>query len=344
MVAPAGTRAPDPQRHRSVIRQPRRLGNMPAAERGEQRLESYHRERADPGREHRPLHGRARGRQRGHRPGRGGPDRDGHQVDLELVEPVASAAGLPRVLPQPGERRRARRGSGPVRPALGIRVPTGDDADAASATGTVTEVGQVADASSGVATYPVTISFDSTSGDFFVGSTVTGEIATQERADVIQVSSLAVTTANGTSTVTVSNGRHDDRPDRDPDGHDRPHRERQHRDHERAAGRREGRHHDHPPGRRAVASRPDGAGGLPGGRSAQRRASRRTDRIGRLSTVTSGRAADARSPRSDRAASTSARSTRPARSRLRRCATSRCGSRRTTSSRSPGRPARASRR
>jgi multidrug efflux pump subunit AcrA (membrane-fusion protein) len=76
--------------------------------------------------------------------------------------------------------------------------------DAPSATGTVTEVGKVADASSGVATYPVTISFDSTSDDFLVGSTVTGEIATEERANVIQVSSLAVTTANGTSTVEVA--------------------------------------------------------------------------------------------------------------------------------------------
>jgi multidrug efflux pump subunit AcrA (membrane-fusion protein) len=77
-------------------------------------------------------------------------------------------------------------------------------ADAARATGTVTEVGKVADASSGVATYPVTISFDASGNDFSIGSTVTGDIATQERPDVIQVSSLAVTTTDGTSTVTVS--------------------------------------------------------------------------------------------------------------------------------------------
>lgn len=77
-------------------------------------------------------------------------------------------------------------------------------AGTASATGTVTDVGKVADASSGVATYPVTISFDSTGNDFFVGSTVTGAIATEERANVLQVSSLAVTTTDGTSTVSVT--------------------------------------------------------------------------------------------------------------------------------------------
>ncbi len=74
----------------------------------------------------------------------------------------------------------------------------------ASATGTVTDVGKIADASSGVATYPVTISFDSTGNEFYVGSTVTGAIATDVRANVVQVSSLAITTTNGVSTVTVA--------------------------------------------------------------------------------------------------------------------------------------------
>lgn len=72
------------------------------------------------------------------------------------------------------------------------------------ATGTVTEVGKIADASSGVATYPVTISFDASEDDFYVGSTVTGDIATNTRENVVQVSALAVTTTNGVSTVTVA--------------------------------------------------------------------------------------------------------------------------------------------
>jgi macrolide-specific efflux system membrane fusion protein len=75
---------------------------------------------------------------------------------------------------------------------------------AANTTGTVTEVGRVADASSGVATYPVTISFTASGDDFYVGSTVTGDISTNERANVVQVSALAITTVDGASTVTVA--------------------------------------------------------------------------------------------------------------------------------------------
>jgi multidrug efflux pump subunit AcrA (membrane-fusion protein) len=75
---------------------------------------------------------------------------------------------------------------------------------AATATGTVTEVGKIADASSGVATYPVTISFDAAADEFYVGSTVTGDIATNTRENVVQVPSIAVTTTNGVSTVTVA--------------------------------------------------------------------------------------------------------------------------------------------
>jgi multidrug efflux pump subunit AcrA (membrane-fusion protein) len=72
------------------------------------------------------------------------------------------------------------------------------------ATGLVASVGKIADASSGVATYPVTIVFDASPTDFYVGSTVTGAVATNTRQNVVQVSSFAVTNTNGVSTVTVA--------------------------------------------------------------------------------------------------------------------------------------------
>ena len=74
----------------------------------------------------------------------------------------------------------------------------------ATATGTVTAVSKVADASSGVAKYPVTITFNADSNDFYVGATVTGDISTAVRNNVTQVSSSAITTTNGTSTVVVA--------------------------------------------------------------------------------------------------------------------------------------------
>ncbi|MGZ6978414.1 MAG: efflux RND transporter periplasmic adaptor subunit [Acidimicrobiia bacterium] len=96
-------------------------------------------------------------------------------------------------------------GSGTGQPSgTGTGSGAGAATPAASATGTVTDVSRIADASSGVATYPVTISFDSSGTDFYVGSTVTGAIATQQRANVIQVSSLAITTTDSGSTVSVA--------------------------------------------------------------------------------------------------------------------------------------------
>ena len=83
-------------------------------------------------------------------------------------------------------------------------MPAMADEAAASANGTVTEVGRVADASSGVASYPVTISFSDDSGDIYVGSTVTAEITTSTRDDVVQVMSMAVSTEDGASTVQVA--------------------------------------------------------------------------------------------------------------------------------------------
>ncbi len=76
--------------------------------------------------------------------------------------------------------------------------------DAATATGTVTQVGRVADASSGVASYPVTVTFEADASEFYVGTTVVAEITTESRTDVLQVTSRAVTTSGGTSQVTVA--------------------------------------------------------------------------------------------------------------------------------------------
>ncbi len=50
----------------------------------------------------------------------------------------------------------------------------------------------------------MTISFDSTDAAFSVGTTVTGDITVDQRQNVVQVSSLAITTANGVSTVVVA--------------------------------------------------------------------------------------------------------------------------------------------
>jgi multidrug efflux pump subunit AcrA (membrane-fusion protein) len=72
-----------------------------------------------------------------------------------------------------------------------------------SVTGLVTEVGKVADASSGVASYPVTITFTDTTGDFNPGATASVDVTYAQKADVVQVSTRAVTTADGTSTVEV---------------------------------------------------------------------------------------------------------------------------------------------
>jgi membrane fusion protein, macrolide-specific efflux system len=77
--------------------------------------------------------------------------------------------------------------------------------DVGSVTGQVTEVGQIADASSGVASYPVTVAFSDDSGDYNVGATVSVDITYAEVKDAIQVPRFAISTTDGASTVTVSN-------------------------------------------------------------------------------------------------------------------------------------------
>jgi macrolide-specific efflux system membrane fusion protein len=77
-------------------------------------------------------------------------------------------------------------------------------ADASTATGEVTAVSTIADASSGVSSYPVTVDFTDDSGDFNVGATVLVDITIAEVQDVVQVPSFAVTTDGDSSTVTVT--------------------------------------------------------------------------------------------------------------------------------------------
>jgi multidrug efflux pump subunit AcrA (membrane-fusion protein) len=65
-------------------------------------------------------------------------------------------------------------------------------------------VSSVADASSGVATFPVTVSFDADPTEYFVGGTVSGAITTSQLDNVLSVPLRAVSAQSGTSTVTLS--------------------------------------------------------------------------------------------------------------------------------------------
>ena len=77
-------------------------------------------------------------------------------------------------------------------------------ATGATATGTVTAVSKVASASSGVAQYPVTVSFNAPQTGFYVGASVIGAVATDAIPNVLLVPTAAVTTSNGKSTVIVA--------------------------------------------------------------------------------------------------------------------------------------------
>jgi macrolide-specific efflux system membrane fusion protein len=77
-------------------------------------------------------------------------------------------------------------------------------ATGATATGTVTAASKVATASSGVAQYPVTVTFNAPQTGFYVGASVIGAIATNAVPNVILVPTNAVTTTNGKSTVVVA--------------------------------------------------------------------------------------------------------------------------------------------
>ena len=68
--------------------------------------------------------------------------------------------------------------------------------------GTVTSVGVVASTSSGTSTFPVVIGVTGTHDDLRAGSSVSVEIVTAQLSDVIAVPTLALTSTNGTTTVT----------------------------------------------------------------------------------------------------------------------------------------------
>jgi multidrug efflux pump subunit AcrA (membrane-fusion protein) len=80
-------------------------------------------------------------------------------------------------------------------------APAADEPDA---TGTVTSVGAIADASSGVADFPVEVTFEGAADTFYVGSSVDVEIVYNQVEDAVQVPVMAVTTGqDGASTVVV---------------------------------------------------------------------------------------------------------------------------------------------
>lgn len=73
----------------------------------------------------------------------------------------------------------------------------------AEATGSVTSVGAIADASSGVASFPVVVTFAGTNAELAVGSTVDVEIVYERIEDAVQVPAQAVGNDGGASTVVV---------------------------------------------------------------------------------------------------------------------------------------------
>lgn len=82
------------------------------------------------------------------------------------------------------------------------------DVSGTQATGTVTSVGAVADASSGVATYPVVVSFSGSPSTFQPGATVNATITDARIPNAIQVPTRAVTTTDMGSTVNVETDGH----------------------------------------------------------------------------------------------------------------------------------------
>jgi multidrug efflux pump subunit AcrA (membrane-fusion protein) len=82
--------------------------------------------------------------------------------------------------------------------------------DAANVTGAVSSVSTVADASSGVASYPVVVTFNDSSGSFNVGATVQVDITIKQIENAVQVPVAAITPSpDGSSTVTVRSANGD---------------------------------------------------------------------------------------------------------------------------------------
>jgi multidrug efflux pump subunit AcrA (membrane-fusion protein) len=123
----------------------------------------------------------------------------GQPVTLTLSTSSAAAGGFS---PLGGFRGPAGTGTGTGTGSTG--TSGGGTSNAATANGVVFDVAKVASASSGVATYPVTVLFTSDANDFYIGSTVTAAITTDTRENVLQVPTLALTTVGGSSAVTVA--------------------------------------------------------------------------------------------------------------------------------------------
>ncbi len=68
----------------------------------------------------------------------------------------------------------------------------------------MSEVSSIADASSGVAEYTVTVAFTADPSDFAIGSNASATITTGTRTDAVLVSTRAITTTGGRSTVVVA--------------------------------------------------------------------------------------------------------------------------------------------
>ena len=82
----------------------------------------------------------------------------------------------------------------------------------ATATGKVADVSKIADTSTGVGTYAVTVDFTADPSQFLIGATVAANITTSQRSGVVLVPLLAVTTTATGSTVTVATGGSADGP------------------------------------------------------------------------------------------------------------------------------------
>lgn len=137
----------------------------------------------------------------------------GQQVTLTVTTSSANGFGggfggrfgaFAQALGLGGARGEAGAGNGGAGASGATRGTGAGNTSGATATGTVTDVAKVATASSGVATYPVTVAFTADANSVYVGATVSGAIATNVRPNVLQVPVLAVTRTTNGATVTVA--------------------------------------------------------------------------------------------------------------------------------------------
>lgn len=128
----------------------------------------------------------------------------GQDVDLEISTTASgssdsNAGGFSPPGMQGGFGPPGMSGGGP-----GSATASAGSSESVAVTGSVATVGRVADASSGVATYAVTVTFTDDSGEIWAGSTTEADIHVSDRDDVTVVESMAVSVDGGDSTVTVA--------------------------------------------------------------------------------------------------------------------------------------------